>query len=250
MSKFRTKNKISVGGKLPTTSVVGVITNIAKDLSTYTGQYTFGKQFETFTTDEQRKCDDAFLDWKNKVEEFPTYRENQDVVVSFVDSKLERVKLVEDSSKFGIVISAGYLAGLVKRFASLNSASSTPNKACPASCLKCLDLVHFIRESGVDVYETTCSADHWVKIKECSRTGYYYRSNADSQAYTKKEISPWLSSRYEPTTWYTIVARNYQDYYGQTEMGYFTDNIEHYKGRPCPTLVVLSECAYMESQIW
>ena len=239
MSKFRKKSKINVGGKLPVSSVVAVMTAFQKELSVYSQGYTQSKDIWKMYSEGVSHLDDALVSWGYKVDNI---EKDVSVMISFVNSDTPRVEVVSDKAKCLLLVSTGYLVSLARRIATMN----TNNEVSP-SVIKMLDLVLFVRQSGLDVFETSTYGGHWQTIKSATSRGYYSRNTVDEEVYGRKELSPFLSTRYEPTAWYAVCAKNYYEYFGETYMKYFRQNVEHYKTETTPSKVIFSELAYLEA---
>ena len=109
-----------------------------------------------------------------------------------------------------------------------------------------MDLIHFIRDNSQDITECMCDSKVFQRIVASVYRGYYSRTH-DCDSYNKKEICPWISKRYEATSWFSIAMKNYKAYYSEREMGYWTENVEQFKARHTPTRVILSEVAFLEA---
>jgi|10_taG_2_1085330.scaffolds.fasta_scaffold14505_10 hypothetical protein len=245
MSKFRNKTKINVGGKLSATSVVAVVTTLNRDLENASQSYSTKKGWENLCCPHELACDYKFKEWGSNLSDV---EKDKQVVISFVNHKTPRVEFVMDSTKIFLLMSTGYMTGLAKRVVTHHAIHDQTKEISP-SIIKVLDLVMFVYDSGLDVYETKCNGERWNKLKKAICKGYYWRSSVDNTIFAKKEITPYLSTRYEPTTWYAIVAKNYYDYMGERYMSYFKSNLDHYKSNDFPSTVALSEIAYMERKI-
>ena len=147
MSKFRKKSKINVGGKLPVSSVVAVMTAFQKELSVYSQGYTQSKDIWKMYSEGVSRLDDALVSWGYKVDNI---EKDVSVMISFVNSDTPRVEVVSDKAKCLLLVSTGYLVSLARRIATMN----TNNEVSP-SVIKMLDLILFVRQSGLDVFETS-----------------------------------------------------------------------------------------------
>tara|TARA_R110000851_G_scaffold127909_3_gene260068 strand:- start:113 stop:973 length:861 start_codon:yes stop_codon:yes gene_type:complete len=198
---------------------------------------------------------------RDSIQKLEQWNENESnhgidkVFISFVDTKQSGMKFVFTPSKFGVVISRGYLLDCVSRSNNLkgeaNKATSNRNDwrrnlngnhnnwATP----RLLDMANAVGELDVSVAETFVTQIDCMLLRSKSRTRYSYYSTSCEEM-ERAEVNPYLSQRFEKENFKSILLSVYGEHFKEADLSNITNNTHNYRSKGLPLPVIQSELVY------
>jgi IMP cyclohydrolase len=190
MSKFRkNKKSLSVNGKLPAMAFHPTMKRIHDVFYRY-GNSSFNRNDQSLEA-----ADDNF---STAMKESPAF-------ISIVKSKKKTVKMVDTNDGKGVLISTGWLVDIANACVrpedyQVPDANRFLNDSEKTLCLKILDIVYHVSEGESEVVETKLDSEY-------AREAIAHMSYGTG--YDNKTYFPWLSRRYEKTSFYNEARRSY-----------------------------------------
>jgi hypothetical protein len=176
------------------------------------------------------------------------------VFISFVDTKQSGMKFVFTPSKFGVVITRGYLLDLVGRSNNLSAEAkkATSNRNDWRRNLRpkdnwttprLLDMANAIGELDMSVAETFLTRIDCLLLKSKARTRYsYYSSSAEEM--DNAECNPYLSQRFERENFSGILRSVYGEHFNENALANIKNGTYNYRSKGLPLAVIQSELVY------
>lgn len=211
MSKFRqNKSSVKVTGKLPTRAL-------------YIPLNSLHGNFPDLNEIERKNRGKEFLEYDSAFHNFFWSRgSEEECFISLVNTRDISVSVVEkNGSHNGLVVSLGYL---------VDAANVLLSKGiCSSMALKLLDLCRFVAEGDAAVVECKIPAN------TSAYGGYGYKVQDDFRG----KLIPWLSKRYDKTTFYNHAVEVYPD--EENFLKYLSEDLDYFRYGTLPKSVIASE---------
>ena len=198
----------------------------------------------------QRKSLETLEDWQTDKD----HSTIQNVFISLVDSLKSGMKFVFTPSKFGVVISRGYLLDIVGRYNNLmaeaKKATSNRNdwrrnlpRAQSWFCLRLLDMANAIGELDINVAETKVTRIDTVINVARTKSRYSYYNTNDEQM-ESADINPFLSQRFERESFKYVLLSTYGDFFSESILSSIKNDRHLYRSIGLPLPITQAELVY------
>ena len=246
-NKFRTvssKPKLSVHAKLPRASFHHIIGYVEGELNQYGNQTLMNNLWG-----------DNAQEFQNSLDTVKQHLHQTDIPkISIVDSEVTSVGVVGD---FELLISTATLRCWVESLLSLTKTIeaesahtrnkySSKHRECPHyrfAILKLLDIISFVKESSASVVTTA-----GYKKTHYKRDRYRYYTSESMESHNKRK-HPFISKRYEKTTFYARAEAMYAGKFSDEYLKEWVSNLDFvYTAKGSLPVEVLSSELYLSHQ--